>query len=318
MFIDTTRIHLKAGDGGKGCESFNRTKFNRRGSPDGGMGGNGGDIKIIADRNIQTLLDFKYRQHFKADRGRNGSSNNKNGPCGKDTIIHVPPGTVILDNETNEVLRDLSEDSQSVTVAKGGTGGRGNSRFRHANPGEPGEERTVRLELRLIADVGIIGFPNAGKSTLISKISNTRPKIASYPFTTKEPTLGVVKTKTQDIVVADIPGLIKGAHRGRGLGHQFLRHVERTKLLLHLVDIAAVDGRDPINDYNDINEELALYSRRLKRKKQIIACNKIDLPQAQENLERFASKLQQKVYPISALNRQGLEQLVSAIEEAMI
>lgn len=317
MFIDTTRIHLKAGNGGNGCNSFHRHKMHRRGRPDGGEGGDGGDVVIVSDRNIQTLLDFQYKRHFKAHTGGHGSSNKKRGRDGENCTVRVPPGTVIIDNYTHEVLRDLSSDNQSVVVARGGKGGRGNSRFRPATDGEAGEEKDVILELKLIAEVGIVGYPNAGKSTLISGISNTKPKIASYPFTTKEPMLGVVKTEERDFVVADIPGLIKGAHLGKGLGHQFLRHVERTKVLLHLVDIAAVDGRDPVSDYHSLNEELGLYNKRLLKKTQILALNKIDLPQAEKNLEGFCSKIKEKIYPISALRKEGLDELISAVLEVL-
>jgi len=317
VFIDRTKIHLKAGDGGSGCNSFHRTRVNPRGKPDGGSGGDGGDCIIISDRNIQTLLDFQYRKLFKAKPGSHGSSNQKTGRRGEDCIVRVPPGTVIMDAETSETLRDLSSVDQSVIIASGGSGGRGNSRFRQANKGAPGVERDVILELKLIAEVGLIGYPNAGKSTLISSVSNTRPKIASYPFTTKEPKLGVVKCQERDFVIADIPGLIKGAHAGRGLGHQFLRHVERTKILLHIVDMAAVDGRDPVTDYHSLNEELGLYSKKLLRKRQILACNKMDLPQAKENFKRFTEVIKRKVYPISALDKEGLTELIQAIEEVL-
>jgi len=317
MFIDKAKIHLKAGDGGNGCSSMLRTKMNRRGSPDGGAGGDGGSVIILSDRNIQTLLDFQYNRHFKARSGRHGSSNRKHGANGEDCIVRVPPGTVIYDAATNDVLRALSFDSQKVLVARGGKGGRGNSRFRPALGGEHGQKRDVILELKLIAEVGIVGYPNAGKSTLISNISNTRPKIASYPFTTKEPVLGAVTTEYRDFIVADIPGLIKGAHRGRGLGHQFLRHVERTKVLLHLVDIAGVDGRDPVSDYNTLIEELGLYSRKLLRKPQIIACNKMDLPQAWENLERLKRETGKDVHPVSALKKDGLDELIKAILDVL-
>ncbi len=313
MFIDRTTIHLKAGDGGNGCNSFQKHKMHRRGRPDGGEGGDGGSVIVISDRNIQTLLDFQYRRHFKAQPGRHGSSNKKRGRDGEDCIIKVPPGTVIIDAHKRVVLRDLSSDNQSVTVARGGRGGSGNSRFRPAVPGEGGEERDVLLELKLIADVGIVGYPNAGKSTLISSISNTRPKIASYPFTTKKPMLGVVMLEESNFVIADIPGLIKGAHQGKGLGHQFLRHIERTKVLLHLVDMASVDGRDPVSDYHSLNDELGLYSGRLLKKTQIIAGNKMDLPQAKANLRNFEAEIKREVYPISALKREGLDELISAI-----
>jgi len=317
MFIDRTRIHLKAGDGGNGCNSFHRHKMHRRGRPDGGEGGDGGNIVVFSDRNIQTLLDFQYNRHFKARSGAHGSSNKKRGRNGEDLVIKVPPGTVIIDAPSGRVLRDLSGDNQRVVVARGGSGGSGNSRYRPAANGARGEEREVILELKLIAEVGIVGYPNAGKSTLISSISNTRPKIASYPFTTKEPMLGVVKTEDRDFIIADIPGLIKGAHLGRGLGYQFLRHVERTNVLLHLVDVAGVDGRDPVSDYHSLNEELGLYNRRLLKKTQIVVANKMDLPQAKANFNSFAGKIQNRVYPVSALNKTGLDILISAILRAL-
>ncbi|MEE8359611.1 MAG: GTPase ObgE [Candidatus Omnitrophota bacterium] len=313
MFIDTSRIHLKAGDGGNGCNSFLKTKPNTIGSPDGGEGGDGGDIVVISDRNIQTLLDFQYRRHFKAKPGRHGSSNHKKGKGGEDCLIRVPPGTIILDSVTKEVLRDLDSVGQRVVVARGGRGGSANSRYREAKEGEKGAAREVILELKLIAEVGIVGYPNAGKSTLISSVSNTRPKVASYPFTTKQPMLGVVMRDERDFVIADIPGLIKGAHAGRGLGHKFLRHVERTRVLVHMVDMAAVDGRDPVNDYFSLNDELGLYNKRLLKKPQVIACNKMDLPQAQENIKRFREKVGKEIYPISAVNKEGLDELINAV-----
>ncbi len=313
MFADTTRIHLKAGNGGNGCDSFLKLRPNTRGKPNGGRGGDGGDVVVVSDRNIQTLLDFRYNRHFKARPGRHGSSNFKRGRDGVDCIIRVPPGTVIIDAVSGDVLRDLDSDGQRVVVARGGDGGSGNSRYRQAQKGQAGEERDVTLELKLIAEVGIVGYPNAGKSTLISGISNTRPKVANYPFTTKRPMLGVVAGEERDFVVADIPGLIKGAHCGKGLGYRFLRHVERTKVLLHLVDMAGVDGRDPLEDYASLNEELGLYNKRLLRKKQIVVCNKMDLPGSGENLERLAPKVKGPVYPISALKGEGLEELKSVI-----
>lgn len=313
MFIDTSRIHLKAGDGGNGCNSFVKLKPNTRGRPDGGVGGDGGDIVMISDRNVQTLLDFQYKRHFKAKPGRHGSSNHKKGRGGEGCIIRVPPGTVILDSETKEVLRDLDAVGQRVIIARGGKGGGANSRYRDAQEGEKGEAREVILELKLIAEVGIVGYPNAGKSTLISSVSKTRPKVASYPFTTKQPMLGVVVRDERDFVIADIPGLIKGAHAGRGLGHKFLRHVERTRVLVHMVDMAAVDGRDPVSDYFSLIEELGLYNKRLLKKPQIIACNKMDLPQAQENIKIFREKVDKEIYPISAVNKEGLDELINAV-----
>ncbi|OGW85815.1 MAG: hypothetical protein A2987_05970 [Omnitrophica bacterium RIFCSPLOWO2_01_FULL_45_10] len=314
-FIDEVKVYVRAGDGGDGCNSIYRDRFNRQGRPDGGDGGRGGDIIFESDVNIQTLLDFQYRQHLKAESGAHGGSNHKNGRRGEDLHIKVPPGTVIKDAKTGLTLRDLTVAGESVVAAKGGEGGRGNSRNRPREKGSPGEEKTLALELKLIADVGIVGFPNAGKSTLISKVSAARPKIANYPFTTKEPMLGVVKVhEGRTFVMADIPGLIEGAHEGRGLGHRFLRHIERTKVLVHLIDIAGVDARDPSSDYVALNNELASYSKELKAKPQITALNKIDLPSAKINLERFKEKFRRlKVYPVSAVTGEGLKELITAI-----
>ncbi len=315
MFIDEARIYVKAGDGGDGCNSLYRDRVNRIGTPDGGPGGDGGDVIFEADANIHTLLDFQYRQHFKAEPGLNGSSNHKKGRRGKDLRIKVPAGTVIRDAKDGLLLRDLASVGEGVIIAQGGAGGRGNSRGREALKGAIGEEKTVTLELKLIADVGIIGYPNAGKSTLISKISGARPRIASYPFTTKEPVLGMVKIYDDfSVLVADIPGLMEGAHEGRGLGHKFLRHVERTKILIHLIDIAAIDCRDPYSDYKTLNKELKEYSSQLAKKPQIIVLNKMDCPQAKENLKAFKKKMKGKKWlEISALTGNGIKELVQAI-----
>ncbi len=319
MFIDESKIYVRAGDGGDGCESLYRDRVNRIGTPDGGPGGDGGNIIFEADNNIHTLRDFQYRRHFKAESGLNGSSNHKKGARGKDTHVKVPIGTIIKDAVHGLLLRDLARPGDSVIIAKGGQGGRGNSRGRSSLKGEPGEEKTVTLELKLIADVGIIGYPNSGKSTLISKISGARPKIASYPFTTKEPVLGVIRANDEfNIVIADIPGLIEGAHEGRGLGHKFLRHVERTKILIHLVDIAAVDCRDPYSDYLKLNRELKKYSKELAAKSQVIVLNKIDCPQSGENLKAFGKKIKGKKFlKISALTGEGVEELVKVIDSSL-
>ncbi|MCM8770927.1 MAG: GTPase ObgE [Candidatus Omnitrophica bacterium] len=317
MFIDHAEIHLKAGDGGKGCQSFYRDKYTRRGIPDGGDGGKGADIVIRADKNLYTLYDFKFRHEFRAPSGSHGSSKGKKGKAGEDLIIRVPVGTVVIDKETGLRLRDLNEDGLSVIAAKGGKGGLGNRHKCPATAGEAGEERSVILDLKLIADVGIIGFPNAGKSTLISAVSNAHPKIASYPFTTKTPVLGVVETEEGSFVIADIPGLIEGSSQGKGLGDKFLRHVERTRLLVHLIDMAGQDARDPVYDYKVINQELKLYSREVARKPQLIVANKMDLESAQANLDRFRRITKKKVYPISALQKQGLEELIEAIRRKL-
>ncbi|MFA5142838.1 MAG: GTPase ObgE [Candidatus Omnitrophota bacterium] len=317
-FIDEARIFVKAGDGGDGCSSLYRDRVNRIGTPDGGPGGGGGNIVFEADGNIHTLLDFQYRQHFKAESGLNGSSNHKKGARGKDLHIKVPPGTIIRDAGTGLLMRDLARPGDSAVIARGGGGGRGNSRAREALKGAPGEETTVTLELKLIADVGIIGYPNAGKSTLISKISAARPKIASYPFTTKAPVLGMIKLYEDSILVADIPGLIEGAHKGRGLGHKFLRHVERTKVLLHLIDAAAADCRDPYSDYIKLNKELKEYSKELAGKDQVIVLNKADCPQAEENIKAFKKKLRgKKPVIISALTGAGVKELLCIVYKSV-
>lgn len=317
MFIDQARIYVKAGDGGQGCQSMYRDILNRMGRPDGGFGGDGGDVIFVADSNVHTLLDLHYQQHIKGESGGHGSSNHKKGYEGKDTIIKVPAGTLIKDERTGLVLRDLIKPGDRVIAAKGGEGGRGNSRGRDAEYGMPGEEKTLVLELKMMADVGIIGYPNAGKSTLISKISSARPKIANYPFTTREPNLGVVKVyEDSAIVVADIPGLIEGAHKGKGLGHRFLRHVERNRYLMHVVDISAFEGRDPFEDYTSLNEELKLYSQALSKTPQIIVLNKIDMPDAKENLKKFKKKLgRKKVFPISALTGEGIPELLQELHK---
>ncbi|MFC1590215.1 GTPase ObgE [Candidatus Omnitrophota bacterium] len=313
-FIDEAKIYVKGGNGGDGCNSLHRNKINRRGKPDGGPGGRGGDVIMRADCNVQTLLDFYYNKHFRAQRGAHGGSNNKTGRNGEDLYVKIPPGTTIRDSHTRLVLREITRIGDSVVISRGGSGGRGNSRGRESTKGEEVGEKELLLELRLIADVGLVGYPNAGKSTLISKISRARPKIANYPFTTKEPVLGVVKLYDgAHFVVADIPGLIDGAHAGRGLGDKFLRHIERTKLLVHMVDISALEGRPPYDDYKRLNRELRLYSPALGKKPQIVALNKIDMESAGENVTAFRKHLRRKVYPISALTGEGLKGLLDAI-----
>ena len=312
MFIDRARIYIKAGDGGNGAVSFRREKYVPAGGPDGGDGGKGGDIVFEVDEGLRTLIDFKYRRKYVAESGENGGSAKRTGKSGRDLLIRVPPGTVIKDSETGRILADMVEPGQRAVVARGGKGGAGNWHFatptrqvpNFAKPGDPGDEYTVELELKMVADVGLIGFPNAGKSTLLSKVTAARPKIADYPFTTLEPNLGVVRVdEGASFLLEDIPGLIEGAHRGVGLGFDFLRHVERCKMFLHIVDVAGVDGRDPVGDFEKINEELRLYDPRLAERYQVVAANKIDLPQGQENLERFTEAVEAKGYkmfPISA------------------
>ncbi|MFA0777150.1 MAG: hypothetical protein PVTTEEND_000864 [Candidatus Fervidibacter sp.] len=325
-FVDEAVIHVKAGNGGNGCVAFRREKFVPRGGPAGGDGGRGGHVILLADPSVKTLVDLHLQRTYKAENGQHGQGSNKHGADGKDLVIRVPVGTVIYDAETGELLADLVKPGQRVVEARGGRGGRGNAAFAtptrqtpvFAELGEPGEERTLRLELKLLADVGIIGYPNVGKSTLISRISAARPKIADYPFTTLVPNLGTVRVDNFSFVVADLPGLIEGAHKGVGLGHQFLRHAERTLLLLHMVDIAAVEGRDPICDFETINEELRLYSPELAKKPQVVVANKMDLPNAPENLRRCLPYWRQRgyeVFAISALTGEGIEPLVYRMAE---
>lgn len=318
MFIDKAEIMVHGGQGGNGVNSFYRDKFTRpgrsgRGRPDGGDGGNGGDVIIKTDYHIHTLLDFYYRKNFSAGAGGNGSGNSKRGKDGANSEIKVPCGTLVRDVATGCILRDLKEDKDILVVAKGSTGGKGNIHADSATRGEPGETRRISLELKLIADVGLVGFPNAGKSTLLSAISHARPKIASYPFTTKSPVLGIAKHYDYSFVVADIPGLISDAHKGKGLGFEFLRHIERTRLLIHIIDMAAQDCRDPISDYNAINQELKLYSAKLANKPQIVIANKMDLPEACENLKKFKKETNASIISISAQKRENLGELLDAI-----
>ncbi|MCX5699905.1 MAG: GTPase ObgE [Candidatus Omnitrophica bacterium] len=317
MFIDGAKINLRAGSGGKGCGSLHRDKYQRQGIPDGGDGGKGADIIIRADRNLFTLLDFQHHRHFFGLHGGHGSSNHKKGRGAQDVIIRVPLGTTIKDFATGSILRDLDVDGDQVIVARGGKGGIGNWHRQEATPGQAGEEKIIVLDLKLLADVGVVGFPNAGKSTLISAISNAHPKIAAYPFTTTGPILGVAASIHRKFVIADIPGLIPGASEGRGLGDQFLKHVERTKILIHLIDMAGFEGRDPVEDYKNINLELKNYSKAVFKKPQIVCANKMDLDGAHENLKRFKKLIKKTVYPISALNKQGLKELVDAVAEKL-
>lgn len=305
--------------------SFRREKFVPAGGPDGGDGGKGGDIIFEVDEGLRTLIDFRYKRKYVAGSGENGGTAKRTGKSGKDLIIRVPPGTVVKDLETGRILADMVEPGQRTVVAKGGKGGAGNQHFAtptrqvpgFAKPGDPGEEYEVELELKMIADVGLVGFPNAGKSTLLSKVSAAKPKIADYPFTTLVPNLGVVRIdEGASFLLADIPGLIEGAHQGVGLGFDFLRHVERNRMLLHIVDVAGVDGRDPVDDFEKINEELRLYNPRLAERYQVVAANKVDLPQGQQNLERFKEAVEAKgfrVFPISAASGDGVKQLMQYI-----
>jgi len=322
QFIDQVKIYVKAGDGGRGCVSFRREKYVPKGGPDGGDGGRGGHIIFRATKDLNTLLDLKYQQHYRAENGRHGMGKEMHGRNGRDRIIPVPVGTVIKDAETGEIICDLIRDGQEFIAAEGGRGGRGNARFKGptrqtptmAEEGRPGEERTLIVELKLLADVGLIGMPNAGKSTLISAISQARPKIADYPFTTLKPVLGVVKYGNyRSFVVADIPGLIAGAHRGAGLGFQFLRHVERTSILLHLVDISEMAEGDPVENFETINSELGLYSPELLRKPQAVAGTKLDIKGDGKRLERLREYCRLKGYeffPICAPTGEGIAELI--------
>ncbi|HZN49934.1 MAG TPA: GTPase ObgE [Methylomirabilota bacterium] len=325
MFVDEIDVFVKGGDGGAGCVSFRREKFVPYGGPDGGDGGDGGSIWLEADPALTTLLDYHYKRHYHAQRGTHGQGSNRHGASGRDTTLRVPLGTVVADRDTGEHLGDLTTKGQRVMAIRGAIGGRGNARFatstnrapRRADLGRTGPERWLHLELKLLADVGVIGFPNAGKSTLVSRLSAARPKIANYPFTTLEPTLGIVRADGErTFVIADLPGLIPGAAEGKGLGHQFLRHTERTRLLLHLLDLDPQAGRDPIEDLKTINQELAAYSPDLAARPQIVVANKSDLPDAAPNRERVERHCASKglsLLVISAVTGAGLTDLVREI-----
>ena len=303
--------------------SFRREKCIPRGGPDGGDGGKGGDIVLKTSSRKRTLYQFRYRKHFKAKNGAHGQGKQKTGKNSQDLVIELPPGTLVTDADTEEVITDLIKCGETVVLARGGRGGQGNARFktsthrtpRFAQPGEPGETKTLKLELKLLADVGIIGLPNAGKSTLIAAVSSARPKTGNYPFTTLFPSLGVVQTDwAEPFVVADIPGLIKGAHKGTGLGIRFLRHIERTRILVHLIDVSAMDTDNPLNAYTTVNKELAMYNQELTEKPQIVVLNKMDLPEVREAAKKFQAAIKEKqVILISALTGQGIENLKSKI-----
>lgn len=328
MFIDKAKIYIKAGDGGNGQMSFRREKYVPDGGPWGGDGGKGADIIFQVDEGLRTLLDFQYKKHFKGERGEHGRSKGQFGADADDLIVRVPPGTMVFDDDTGELIVDLIRHGDSYVVAKGGRGGRGNMRFAtKVNPapsiaekGEPGQERYIVLELKVMADVGLAGFPSVGKSTLLSSVSKATPKIAEYHFTTLTPNLGVVYVDDErSFVMADLPGLIEGAHQGAGLGHQFLRHIERTRIIVHVVDIAAIEGRDPYEDWLKINHELESYQVNLLERYQIIAANKIDLPGAEENLAKFRKQVgpNYEIYPISAVTGAGVKELVYAIADQL-
>ena len=330
MFVDEIEIFVKGGDGGAGCVSFRREKFVPRGGPDGGDGGDGGSVYLEADAKLTTLLDFHYKRHYHAERGQHGEGSNRAGASADDLVLHVPLGTVVVDRDTGELIGDLTVPGQRVLAIRGARGGRGNARFasstnqapRRADLGRPGPERWLRLELRLLADVGVIGFPNAGKSTLVSRVSAARPKIADYPFTTLQPTLGIVRTPDgeRSFVIADLPGLIPGASEGRGLGHQFLRHSERTRLLLHLLDLDPSTGREPLDDLTVINGELAAYSPELAARPQLVVANKSDLADgdpavaaALERIRRHCASAGLPFHAISAATGRGVPELLRAV-----
>ncbi|HEV3299498.1 MAG TPA: GTPase ObgE [Planctomycetaceae bacterium] len=326
MFVDRVTIYCQAGDGGSGCLSFRREARVPRGGPDGGDGGDGGDVVILADVNVSSLGNIVGHKHWRAGRGEHGKGSLMTGKRGEEVVIRVPPGTLVRDSERGFLLKDLDRDGDSVVVAKGGDGGRGNKHFatstnrapRQFERGKTGQTRNVTLELKLIADVGLIGKPNAGKSTLLSRMSRAHPEIADYPFTTKYPNLGLVRTGyDHEFVMADIPGLIEGAHSGSGLGHEFLKHVERTKVLVHLVEPAPSDESDPLENYRTIHEELRLYDPTLLERPQIICITKSELAESAAVYEKFAEQLGQPVLRISAVTGQGLPQLVARILEGL-
>ena len=329
MLVDYTKIYVKSGDGGNGAITFRREKYVAAGGPDGGDGGKGGDVYFIVDPDSNTLINFRYNKKFKAQNGENGSGSNCYGRKGEDLYIKVPLGTVVKDKETGKIIADLSKEGQKELVLPGGRGGKGNSHFatatrqapHFAQGGEKGIEKELILELKMLADVGLIGFPNVGKSTILSMVTEAKPKIADYHFTTLEPNLGVVKTEYGDsFVIADIPGIIEGASQGVGLGLQFLRHIERTRLLLHVIDVSGTEGRNPVDDFKTINNELKKYSEKLATRKQIIVANKADVMQDKvlyENLEKMAQKQNLKIYNVSAATGQGLKELIRDVAEEL-
>ncbi|MFS0751318.1 GTPase ObgE [Oceanobacillus sp. 1P07AA] len=328
MFVDQVSVYVKAGDGGNGLVAYRREKYVPKGGPAGGDGGNGSNVVFKVDEGLNTLMEFRYNRHYKGKRGENGMSKTQHGKNAEPLIVPVPPGTTVIDEDTGEVIADLTKHEQEAVIVKGGRGGRGNTRFatpRNPAPdmaenGEPGQERNIKVELKLIADVGLVGFPSVGKSTLLSVVSAAKPKIADYHFTTLSPNLGVVDTQdSRSFVLADLPGLIEGASQGVGLGHQFLRHIERTRVILHVIDMAGTEGRDPYEDYIMINQELSDYDEKLMVRPQIIAANKMDMPNAQENLIHFKEKLEVDIpiYEISALTKEGLRDLLFAIADKL-
>lgn len=324
MFVDEVILELQAGRGGNGCMAFRREKYVEMGGPFGGNGGSGGDIIFKVDEGLNTLIDLRYKKLYKADNGEHGEGKGMHGKNAKNLIIKVPPGTVVTDLETNNVIADLVEKDQEMVIAKGGRGGRGNMAFAtHANPapafcenGEPGETIKVKAELKLLADVGLVGLPSVGKSTIISCISAAKPKIAAYHFTTLSPNLGVVKASgNRSYVVADLPGLIEGASLGEGLGDKFLKHIERTRVIAHVVDMSGIEGRDPYDDYIVINKELENFNKKILDKPQIIIANKMDMTSSLDNLERFKKKVDLPIYPISAIKKEGLNKVINVLAD---
>jgi GTP-binding protein len=325
MFVDIAKVYVKGGDGGDGIVSFRRETGVPEGGPAGGDGGNGGDVIFRVDEGLRTLMDFRYQKHYKAPRGEKGRNKSQHGANAEDMIVRVPPGTVVIDDDTHELVADLTRHGQEVIIAHGGKGGRGNTRFATANntapyiaeKGEEGQERWIVLELKVMADVGLVGFPSVGKSTLLSVVSAAQPKIADYHFTTLTPNLGVVDVGDfRSFVMADLPGLIEGAHEGIGLGHDFLRHVERTRVIAHVIDMSGLEGRDPYEDWIAINQELRLYNETLVDRPQIVIANKMDLPSAEQHLTEFQRKLNVDgiegvdIFPISAATRQGIKEVI--------
>ncbi|WP_018752366.1 GTPase ObgE [Paenibacillus sanguinis] len=331
MFVDKAKIYVKGGDGGDGIVAFRREKYVPEGGPAGGDGGKGGDVIFRVDEGLRTLMDFRYQRHFKAERGVKGRNKSQHGANAENMIVRVPPGTIVIDDDTQEVLADLTRHGQQVTIARGGRGGRGNTRFvtpnntapELAEHGEEGQERWVVLELKVMADVGLVGFPSVGKSTLLSVVSAATPKIGAYHFTTITPNLGVVEVgEGRSFVMADLPGLIEGAHEGVGLGHEFLRHVERTRLIIHVVDMAGSEGRDPFDDWQKINDELRQYNADLENRPQIVAANKMDMPESAEHLEKFRKEVAKvrgdlEIMPISSLTRQGVQELLYRVADLL-
>ena len=326
MFIDEVILEVHAGDGGNGCIAFRREKYIPMGGPFGGNGGSGASIVFEVDTGLHTLLDLRYKKIIKGERGEHGMGKNQNGKSREDYVIKVPQGTVVTDLDTNLILADLKDKDSRATICEGGRGGRGNTAFKtqsnpapnYAENGEPGEVRKIKVELKLLADVGLVGFPSVGKSTLISSVSRSKPKIAAYHFTTLSPNLGVCKDKLgRSFVMADLPGLIEGASKGAGLGDKFLRHIERTKVIAHVIDMSGSEGRDPIDDYKKINKELEEFSKKLIEKPQIIIASKMDIDGAYENLEKFKKEINVEVYPISAINQEGLEEVLTVLADKL-